>query len=308
MHARGNFVGKRHAVVAAAAAGGAGDDFDELLFQPAGAQNIVPCIDFAHGVGGERHADGIADAAKEERADAAAALDEPRPLGARLRHADVEGIVRPLRKQFVSLHGEGHVGRLDGDDDVLNAVLFQNIHVIKRAFNEGAGAPSVLFQKVRLDAARIRPHAHGDMMRLDAVRDEGDLLLPADVARVDAQLVRAPLHRHHGKAGGKVDVGNDRHTDARLDEGQRSCVLLVGDGNAHDIAPRFLKAQDLGGACFHAARLFGGHALDGNGRAAPDRDSAHHHASGRHISSFRRAFRPSAPLPPYIPSSAAIRA
>ena len=57
-----------------------------LLMSP--ARSVPAC---------ERHADGIADAAKKERADAAAALDEPRPLGARLRHADVERIVRPFR-------------------------------------------------------------------------------------------------------------------------------------------------------------------------------------------------------------------
>ena len=144
MHALGNFVGKRHAVVAAAAAGGTGDDFHELIFQPARPQDVVPRIDLAHGVGSERHADGIADAAEKERPDSAAALDEPRPLGARLRHADVQGILRPLRQKLIRLHGERDIRRLDGDDDILNAVLFQDADVQEGALHQSTGAPAVL--------------------------------------------------------------------------------------------------------------------------------------------------------------------
>lgn len=49
------------------------------------------------------------------------------------------------------------------------------------------------------DAPRIRAHAHGNAVRLHAVGDARDLHFPADIARIDAQFIRAVLHGKHRK-------------------------------------------------------------------------------------------------------------
>ena len=183
-----------HAVPFAAAARRAGYDLDVILFQPAGAQDALGRDHFLDGVVRQRDAERVADPVQEQRADADAALDDAALARARLRHAQMQRMIRPLREHPIRLDRERHGGSLDGDDDVADSVLFQPRHVEQGALDESARRPAVFLQMFALDAARVGAHAYGDAVRPHAVRHPPDGGLPADVAGIDADLIRPVLH------------------------------------------------------------------------------------------------------------------
>ena len=81
----------RH-VDAGAAAGGAGNDVHRVAPQAHRAQNAQPRFHLRHGIAGERHADGVANAVQQQAADADGGFDVARARLARLGHADVQRI------------------------------------------------------------------------------------------------------------------------------------------------------------------------------------------------------------------------
>ena len=63
------------------------------------------------------NAERVADPVQEQRADADAALDDAALARARLRHAQMQRMIRPLREHPIRLDRERHGRSLDGDDD-----------------------------------------------------------------------------------------------------------------------------------------------------------------------------------------------
>ena len=150
----------------------------------------------------------------------------------------------------------------------------QQRNAVQGAFDKGAGAPPVPFKIFALDAARVRADAHGNTVRANAVGDQHHLLFPADVPWVDADLIRAVLHREHGELCRKMDICHDGERRTVFDGADGARVRLIADGDAHDLAPRLRKAGDLRRSRFYIGGVRRRHRLHAHGRPAAKRDPA----------------------------------
>ena len=192
-------------------------------------------------------------------------------------------------QQPVGRHVERYVGAFDGDADVREVILLQQRDMAQRALHERLRRhAAVLCQQLLLQRAAVHADADGHLVRAAAVHDRLHTVLPADVAGVDADLVRAVLRRGDGKAVVKVNVRHERNMNAVLDGLDRLRCLRRRHGHAHDLAARLLQAQDLldGRAC--VLGLCVAHRLDGDRRAAADGHAADHDLL-RHASSLLTA-------------------
>ena len=99
---------------------------------------------------------------------------------------------------------------------------------------------AVLCQQLLLQRAAVHADADGHLVRAAAVHDRLHAVLPADVAGVDADLVRAVLRSGDGKAVVKVNVRHERNMNAVLDDLDRLRRLGRRHGHAHDLAARLL--------------------------------------------------------------------
>src|SRR5262249_13155935 len=106
-----------------AAARGARDDLGRDHAHAGALEDVVRDRDLEHRVRRERDADRVADAAQQQRADAGGRLDAAVLHVAGLGDAHVQRHVALRAEDGVGLDGALHVGGLDRDDDLLDAVL-----------------------------------------------------------------------------------------------------------------------------------------------------------------------------------------
>ena len=137
-----------------------------------------------------------------------------------------------------------------------------------------AGVPVFLYEP-RLKAAGVHADADRDVPRTAGFGHGLDVLLPADVAGVDADLVRAARRRLKGEPVVEVDVRHQRHIHPLLD--LRYCLRRahIRHRDAHDVAAgggkfAYLRRSGLGVPCLGVA-----HRLHGDLRPAADRDATH---------------------------------
>ena len=199
----------------------------------------------------------------------------------------MQRILRLGSQQAVRLYRERHRGRLDGYDDIFHAVFFQKGDVEERAFHQRLRASAVFFQKTLFDAARVGANAHGDVMGADTVRHEADLLLPADVAGIEAHLVRAAFDGEHGKFRRKMDVRHHGQRGAFRDGADGARIPFVPYGDADDLAARLAEPTNLRERGGHVAGGRGGHRLYAHGRAAAQGNAADQYLSA-HFSFLRK--------------------
>ena len=110
----------------------------------------------------------------------------------------------------VSLHHAGHVGVLDGNDDVVEVELFQQAHMVQGALHHGfRGRGTVLGKNVLFQAAAVDADADGDVLLLAGVHHRLHPVVVADVAGVDADLVYAHVGAGQRSAVVKVDICHD---------------------------------------------------------------------------------------------------
>ena len=110
-------------VDARASAGRAGNDVNALLRASDGAQDRLRGVDLLDRVVGQRHADGVAHAEREQAADAGRRFDRTHVLRAGLGHAEVQRIIRLFARKQVRLHGVRHGRGFDRDTDVVKIAV-----------------------------------------------------------------------------------------------------------------------------------------------------------------------------------------
>ena len=141
--------------------------------------------------------------------------------------------------------------------------------------------PQLLFQGPAVDA-----DADGDVLLAADVRHRLHLLLPADVAGVDADGVDAPLRALQGVFVVEVDVRDQGDGDPGLDLIHRLRRRLIRNSHPDDLAARRLQCVDLGHGGRHIVGLGVAHGLDGH-RSAAAHGHVPHHQTLCHVASSR---------------------
>ena len=258
-----------------AAAGRAGDQHRAALAQLERLEDLPGDLDLFLGVeGGQRDPDRVADAVGEQRAEADRALERARPLRARLGDAEVQRVVDLLAQQAVRRDRVRDRGRLERDLEVL-----KRRRSIRLDELDGGGDERL--DRVRhLEVVQVlgqRAGVHADAQRRagrpGAIGDLGDLLGPADVARVQADAVRARVDRLQRQRVVEVDVGDDRDRRLAHDRLERLDVLLPRDGAADDVRAGVRDPTDLIHRGLQVGRFGLGHRLDRDRSAPADLDT-----------------------------------
>ena len=186
------------------------------------------------------------------------------------------------RQQPVGGDRVRHVRRLDRDLEVLEG---QPLHELDELDGGGHERLDRVLALERVEVLGQRPGVHADPHRgpggAGAVGDLGDLVGPADVARVQADAVCAGVDGLERERVVEVDVGDDRDRALAHDRPERLDVLVARHGDAHDVGARVGHLADLVHRGREVRGLRLGHRLDDDGRAPADLDAPHVHVSLR---------------------------
>ena len=111
-------------------------------------KNLEPDLHFFDRIGSERHAQGVADALREQVSKTHGRFDGPGHRRSCLGNADMQGIVRLMRKQPIGIDRMMHVRRLERHLHVRESHVFQRMDGIERRFGQGfRGRPAVFIQQ-----------------------------------------------------------------------------------------------------------------------------------------------------------------
>ena len=252
-------------------------------------------------VAGERHAQRVADALREQRPDAHGALDRPAPQRAGLGDPDVqrsgsERSKRPIRGDRVrdtrALHAELEVdvapvlelarpreGGLDegGDGGVARAAL-------RVGCSGGAGGGRAPQAPRQRSGVHADPHRHRSLGLFSAAGEHPVPLgrrahhlaqvLLAQRARVHAHAGGAAPDRRQGEAPLVVDVGDDRHRRLAHDARERLDLFGRRQTHAYELAARLSEPAHLRERRLGVAGPGAGHGLHHDRRPAPHLDAA----------------------------------
>ncbi|CDN42671.1 hypothetical protein BN871_BS_00280 [Paenibacillus sp. P22] len=267
-----DFIGDGEQVDIEPAASRTGDKRRRVGDESECLQQLARDLDLFDRVRAQRDAYGVADAHREQGADAGRALDRAGMERPRLGNAQMERILDLLGRHAVGRDRHRHVGCLERHDDVMEIELFENADMEERALYHRFGSRiAVLLQQMVFQGTCVDTDPNRNALVLAGFDDRFDFLAAADVAGIDADLVHPVLDRQQGKPIIEVNVGDERNMDAALDLLDRFRRFLVVDRNPDDLAAGFLQTEYLRYRRFHIRGLGRAHALDDDFVAAPDR-------------------------------------
>ena len=143
--------------------------------------------------------------------------------------------------------------------------------MVEGAFHHGFGHRRAVFgQDVLFQAAAVDADADGHVFGVAGVGHRLDPVIGADVARVDADLVRPGVQRRQRSAVIKVDIGHHRDVHRFFDGGHHRGVLRGGDRHADDLAARLGHPFRLGHVARNILDRHVEHGLHGDGMVAAD--------------------------------------
>ena len=258
---------------------GTGDEVEPLaLAQAERLEQLAPGPRLLHRIGGQRVADGVADALAEQRGQAGGGLHQAGRRRTGLGDPQVQRVVDRVGQLAVGLDHDGHVRGLDRDLHVVEVDLAEVVQLALSRFDHGLGGDgaAVLGVELLVERAAVHPDADGHASVLALAGHGLDVLGVGDVARVEPQARHAGVEGLERPAVLVVDVGDDRHRRAGHDLGQALGRLTLVAGAAHDVGSGAGQRVDLGQRAVDVGGLGGGHGLHGDGRVAADGDIAHH--------------------------------
>ena len=193
----------------------------------------------------------------------------------------MERVVDLLRQQAVRLDHQRHVRRLHRDLDVGEAGVLEVGDLLLGAGDERLRrGPTEGGSDVLVEAPRVHADPDGDAGVGGGPGHVLDVLLLADVPRVQ------PHRLHAGVDGGErepvleMDVGHDGHGRPGQDLGEGGGGVFVVAGDAHDVAARAGQRVHLLEGALDVGRLGRGHGLHRHRCSPADRDAPHHDALG----------------------------
>ncbi len=205
------------------ATGGAGDHRRALLAEFERLEDLVPDEHFFGRIGGQRDADRVTNAHREQCADPDCRPNGPRARRSGFSHPEVERVVvREGGKPPICLNQHRDFERLERNLGVVEVEVFQDLDVTQGRADQPLGAKFNLAGPDRghlvdevLRHRGNRAEVDTDPDRRAALLGLGDhlanVLFLADVARVQAEAVDTSLQRLEGQGVLEVDVGDERH-------------------------------------------------------------------------------------------------
>jgi hypothetical protein len=125
-------------------------------------------------------------------------------------------------------------------------MLVEDIDVAHGGFHERFRRRlAVLALQILADGAGIDPDTDRDALVAGAGHYLADLVVAADVARIDAQAVDAVLGDAQGDLVVEVDIGDQRHVGALANGAERLRRIHARHGYAHDVRSGVLERLDL---------------------------------------------------------------
>ena len=192
----------------------------------------------------------------------------------------MQGVIGHSAQLAVGLHHAGHVGVLDGDDDVVEIELLQQADMVQGAFHHGLGhGRAVLCQDVLFQAAAVHTDADGDVLLLAGLHHGLDPVVVADVAGVDADLVHTNVGAGQRCLVVKVDIRHDGDVHRVLHGLDALGIRRAGAGHTQDLAARRLTALCLGNVALNVLHGDIQHGLHRNGVVAANGHIADLHFS-----------------------------
>ena len=154
---------------------------------------------------------------------------------------------------------------------VVEILRLEDMHVLHGGSHHSLRRDAtVLREDFLVQRTRIDADTDGDLCGLGFPDHSPDLLLAADVARIQAQCRNALMNGLDGQLIVKMNIGNQWHPDLFDDVAKILRRIHIRHGQAHDIAARRLQRTDLRHRRLGVRRLRIRHRLHGDGSAAAD--------------------------------------
>ena len=170
--------------------------------------------------------------------------------------------------------------------------------------HHGFGAHTAVFgQQGLLQRAAVHPDADGDILLAASVGHRLHPVFAADVARVDAHLVRSGGNGLQGQLVVEVDIHHQWQRTLLLDLTHRLGRRHIGHGHPDDLASGGGQLPNLAQGSLHVVGAGVGHRLDGHRRAAAHQNVAYFDLLGHLCSSSPRGVTPG-PHPLFVKSGA----
>ena len=270
-----HLAGQADQVDAGAPAGGTGDQIGLPPLQAHRLQDILCRANLLHRVGGEGHPERVSDAEGQQAPDPHGRFKRTHTQGARLGHAEVQGIIAFLRHPAVGRHGDRYAGGLEGHADIGKVVPLQQGNVAEGGLHQRFGGHSAVFRQDGLfQRAAVDSDADGDAAPPAGLGHRFHPVFSADVAGVDAHLVAPRRNAFQGQPVVEVDIHHQRDGNALPNGAHGPCGGPVGHRHPDDLAARRLQAPDLLHGGRHVVGAGVGHGLDAHRGAAAHRNAA----------------------------------
>ena len=149
----------------------------------------------------------------------------------------MERVIRDSAELAVGLHHAGHIGVLDGNDDVVEIEFFQQAHMVQCALHHGFRGGGAIFGKDMLfQTAAVHADADGNVLLLAGIHHRLHPVVVANVAGVDADLVHTHVRAGQSRLVVKVDVCHDGDVHRIFDGFDALCICRAGAGHPQDLA------------------------------------------------------------------------
>ena len=183
----------------------------------------------------------------------------------------MQRITHLLRQQPVRFDRLVDIGGFYGNADIAEVQRLQQVHVAQHAFHHclRAGTP-VFLQERFFEGAAVDAHADRDAACFRRVHHGLDPVAVADVARIDAYLIRAALDGRQCQPVVEMNVRDQRNMDLLPDLRNSFRRGRIRHRHADNIAPRPLQRQYLRHSSAHIRCGRAGHGLHRYGAAAAD--------------------------------------
>ena len=175
----------------------------------------------------------------------------------------MQGIVRLFSQQFMGARADQDIRGFDADDHPVITALLHHADLVQSALHKPLRGDAAVFgDQFLFQRAAVDADPDGNLPLLGDIDNRFNFVAAADIAGIDADLVRAVFHGPDRHPVVKMDICHQGDMDPLLDLTDGQCSFFGGACAADDLTARLLQTKNLGNSGLH---IFGGgigHGLD----------------------------------------------